>query len=129
MTQIRAIEEEQAAKIRQIMLRGMAEGQPPKKIAQEIRDVVSLTDWPAAQVKAYRTELEDLNPRVMERQLRDRRFDGPIARAVNDGKALTPEQIDRFSAEYKDDWLRLRATTIARTEALRAANSGGRLGM
>ena len=51
----------------------------------------------------------------------------PVARAIADGKPLTPEQVDRFTAQYHDNWLRMRASTIARTEALHAANMGGRL--
>ena len=51
----------------------------------------------------------------------------PVARAIADGKPLSPGQIDRFTAQYHDNWLRLRASTIARTEALHAANMGGRL--
>ena len=51
----------------------------------------------------------------------------PVARAIADGTALSPGQVDRFVAQYHDNWLRLRASTIARTEALHAANMGGRL--
>ena len=64
---------------------------------------------------------------ALQRELRDKRFDMPVARAIADGKPLTPEQIDRFTSQYHDNWLRLRATTVARTEALHAANMGGRL--
>ena len=64
---------------------------------------------------------------ALQRELWDKRFDMPVARAIADGKPLTPEQIDRFTGQYHDNWLRMRAAMIARTEALHAANMGGRL--
>jgi hypothetical protein len=41
---------------------------------------------------------ESLNTTALRRELRDKRLDMPVARAIVDGKALTPEQIDRFTA-------------------------------
>ena len=75
----------------------------------------------------YRTDLETLNTTALQRELRDKRFDMPVARAIAEAKPLTPEQIDRFTGQYHDNWLRMRASMIARTEALHAANIGGRL--
>lgn len=61
---------------------------------------------------------------VKERRLRDFRYDRTLQRAMDTGKALKPEQIDRMVDAYRRKYLKLRAETIARTESLRAANAG-----
>lgn len=62
--------------------------------------------------------------RILERRLRDFRFDGVLARAMETGKPLTEEQIERMVAAYRRKYLRFRSEMIARSEALRAANAG-----
>lgn len=64
---------------------------------------------------------------IFSRRLRDYRYDGVLQRAIAQRKPLTPEQIDRMVAAYERKYLRYRSETIARTEALRAANEGNRL--
>lgn len=61
---------------------------------------------------------------ITERRLRDFRFDGTLARAVETGKPLSEAQIDKMVARYEERWLKYRAQTIARTEALRTTNVG-----
>jgi hypothetical protein len=113
--------------IRNVVTNSMAAGHPPAKMASLIREHIGLTEYQAQQVANYRADLETLNTTALQRELRDKRFDMPVARAIADGKPLSPGQVDRFTAQYHDNWLRLRASTIARTEALHAANMGGRL--
>ena len=64
---------------------------------------------------------------VMERRLRDFRFDRTLANAMKTGKPLKPEQIDKMVEAYQRKYLQYRAQTIARTEALRSLNAGQRL--
>jgi hypothetical protein len=127
MDKIRDVTTEQEGLIRQVVTDSMAAGHPPAKMAILIREHIGLTPYQAQQVQNYRTDLETLNTTALQRELRDKRFDMPVARAIADGKPLSPGQIDRFTSQYHDNWLRLRASTIARTEALHAANMGGRL--
>lgn len=61
---------------------------------------------------------------VLERRLRDFRYDGQLATAMKTGKPLTPAQIDKMVAAYRRKYLKYRAETIARTEAARANNVG-----
>lgn len=61
---------------------------------------------------------------VNARRLRDFRYDGQLSRAVETGKPLSPEQIDKMVAAYQRKYLAYRARTIARTEALRTTNMG-----
>jgi hypothetical protein len=127
MDKIRELTNEQESTIRRVVIDGMAAGHPPAKMAILIRENIGLTPYQAAQVQNYRADLETLNTTALQRELRDKRFNMPVARAIADGKPLTPEQINRFTAQYHDNWLRMRASMIARTEALHAANMGGRL--
>jgi hypothetical protein len=127
MDKIRDISDEQEQLIRNVVTNSMAAGHPPAKMASLIREHIGLTEYQAQQVANYRADIETLNTTALQRELRDKRFDMPVARAIADGKPLSPGQVDRFTAQYHDNWLRLRASTIARTEALHAANMGGRL--
>lgn len=61
---------------------------------------------------------------VDERRLRDFRFDGQLKRAMETGKPLSQEQIDKMVAAYQRKYLAYRARTIARTEAIRTTNKG-----
>jgi hypothetical protein len=127
MDKIRELTDEQEQLVRNVVTNGMAAGHPPAKIASQVREHIGLTPYQAQQVANYRSDLETLNTTALQRELRDKRFDMPVARAIAEAKPLTPEQIDRFTGQYHDNWLRMRAAMIARTEALHAANMGGRL--
>lgn len=61
---------------------------------------------------------------ITERRLRDYRYDGQLQRAMNNGKPLTPEQIDKMVDAYSRKYLKFRSQTIARTEAMRTTNFG-----
>lgn len=61
---------------------------------------------------------------IVERRLRDFRYDGQLQRAVTSGKPLKPEQIDKMVAAYARKYRKFRAETIARTESMRALNMG-----
>lgn len=61
---------------------------------------------------------------MLERRLRDRRYDAALQRALTDRKPLKPEKIDAMVAAYKRRYVAYRANMIARTESLRATNMG-----
>jgi hypothetical protein len=61
---------------------------------------------------------------ILERRLRDFRYDGQLKRAMQQGKPLTAAQIDKMVDAYARKYLKHRSETIARTEALRATNFG-----
>lgn len=61
---------------------------------------------------------------ILERRLRDFRHDRALIRAMESGKALTPEQIDKMVSAYARKYLKYRSEMIARTETLRATNAG-----
>jgi hypothetical protein len=101
MDKIREITTEQEQLVRNVVTEGMAAGHPPAKIAIQLREHIGLTHYQAQQVANYRADLESLNDTALHREQRDRRFDMPVARAIADGKALKPEQVDRFVAQYQ----------------------------
>ena len=84
--------------IRTLIEAGFKEGMPPRTIARELREVIGLHSRQVAAVSNFKLRL--------------------AAQGV-DGDAL-----DRRVAKYAQAQLRLRATTIARTEVLRASNEG-----
>jgi hypothetical protein len=61
---------------------------------------------------------------ILERRLRDFRYDGQLKTAMSTGKPLTKAQIDKMVEGYSRKYRKFRAETIARTEALRAVNIG-----
>jgi hypothetical protein len=121
---VREISGEQTQAIRTILLRGTAEGRPTQDMARDIRETVGLTAWQAEQVQRYRRQLETLDPSALRRELRDRRFDRTFQAAIDRNQNLTPERVDRMVDGYYRRFLAFRATTISRTEALRATNLG-----
>ena len=107
------------------LVQGISQGLPPADIARNIRDVVGLSPQLAQAVINYRTALENKDSSALDRTLRDKRFDSTLTAHVTDGTELTQDQIDTQVQRYADRALAYRATTIARTEAIRAANLGG----
>ena len=79
-------------------------------------------DW----VRAMRADLSDPESlsAYFDRRARDKRFDRTIRKAIREGKPLSRNQIDRITGRYADILLRQRGETIARTETIRALNSG-----
>ncbi len=69
---------------------------------------------------------EDGKPKdgILNRRLRDFRYDGLLANAVKTGKPLTPDQINKMVDAYARKYRKYRAETIARTESLRTTNMG-----
>lgn len=61
---------------------------------------------------------------ITQRRLRDFRYDGKLKQAMESGKPLAPEQIDKMVEAYERKYLAYRARTIARTEAARTTNFG-----
>ncbi len=116
----------------------MLTGDTPQKIALDLVGRVSkftgdreggligLTSGQAQWARNYRIELGDVqanvppSPNALTRVLRDKRYDGAVARAIRDGKPLPAETRDAMVAAYRNRALRYRAETIANHEALTA---------
>ncbi len=133
---ITEIVEPQRQAIRQVMTQGLAQGRNPRSVALDVvgridprtrnrtGGYIGMTDRQAQWVANARDELETLNPNYFNRQLRDRRMDGAVRRAIKSGKPLTAAQIDTAITRMQARTIRYRGETIARTESINALRSG-----
>lgn len=121
---VREFAEEQRAATRQAISEGITRGVNPREQARAFRSSLGLTQRQQAAVSNYRRLLQEGSAEALGRQLRDRRFDATVARAVSGERPLTSAQIDRMVSRYEQRSIALRAETIARTEALRSVHEG-----
>ena len=121
---IREFTQDQREVVRASVIRQLQQGSSPRQTAQTVRDAIGLTVRQNASVERYRQLLEVGSSQALTRNLRDRRFDGAIRRAIREETPLTPEQIQRQVARYQERFLSLRAQNIGNTEGSRALNQG-----
>lgn len=112
----------QVQSTRQALTRSLRAGWGTQKTARAIRDSMGLTPYQEQIVSNYREGLEDQDSDVLNRMLRDRRFDGQIENAFENEEPLGAKSIDRMVEAYRQGWIRFRAETIARTETLKAVS-------
>jgi L-aminopeptidase/D-esterase-like protein len=67
--------------------------------------------------------LQQQDPAVLTREMRDARFDRTIATAIAEEKKLTRAEISRMTQRYRERMLKYRAEVIARSEALPAVHA------
>lgn len=112
--------------IRAALMQGpVLRGIGPLEVARVIRQAIGLTAYQQSVVEGFRAGLQALDPRVLDRKLRDRRYDSVLSRAIETGVPLTAHQISAMTDAYHRRMVALRARMIARTEALRATSYGG----
>ena len=127
---------EQRRVIRQTLQAGMAAGNNPRTTALDIvgridpvrrvrvGGVLGLTEQQAGWVANAREELLNLDANYFTRSLRDKRFDATVRRAIDDGKPLTHDQVDKAITQMQNRAQRYRGETVARTESLNALRAG-----
>jgi hypothetical protein len=115
------IEDATQATAEAILSDGLQRGDRPDVIARSLRDTLGLSEPEATAIENYRTSLEAGDRSPLQRALRDRRFDAAVRRG-----GLTDDQIARMVERYATRYRSFRATRLARTESLRAANQGRR---
>lgn len=121
---IREFSDGQRVVTRDALAAGLQAGDGPRQIATDFRASIGLTQRQMQAVENYRRLLEQGSASALQRDLRDRRFDGSVRRAVDGTKPLTAEQIDKMTERYRQRMLTYRAENIARTEAGRALSLG-----
>ena len=119
---IREITDGQRSSIRQALVRAFDEGAGPRQTAAIFRDAIGLTANQEKAVNNYRSLLEANSRQALNRDLRDRRFDRTVERAIREDEPLTTTQIDRMVNRYRERQLQFRAENIARTEGVRATS-------
>ena len=116
--------QEQRAATREALVDGIRRGLNPRDTARAFRDSLGLTQRQQQAVNNFRRLLEQGSAEALQRELRDRRFDPTIRRAVRGDTVLTDEQIDKMVERYRERMIKFRSEVIARTEALRAVHEG-----
>ena len=121
---IQGFSHQQREATREALLDGIRRGANPIEQARAFRASIGLN---ARQVKAtnnFRRALEEGDSAALTRTLRDRRFDPSVRRAIESGRPLSQQQIDKMVDRYRQRSINYRANMIARTEALRSVHEG-----
>jgi hypothetical protein len=128
--------DQQREMVRNVLTQNIAQGRNPRASALDIigrvdqrtgkrsGGFIGLTDQQAGWVSSARDKLESLDPDYFNMQLRDKRFDGAISRAIDSGDTLPQSLIDNAVTRYQARAERYRGETIARTESISALRSG-----
>lgn len=125
---VREFTDEQKRATRLALLAGAQSGANPIAQARAFRDSIGLTERQWQTISNYRQSLQSIGTDeksaadVLTRELRDRRGDSQIARAIRETRPLPPEKIDWLVDRYTSRWIKFRSEVIGRTEALRAVN-------
>lgn len=137
-TLVSNITEESRAAVRIAMEGGIISGRNPTDTARDIAGyydrsvghrvggVIGMTDHQATWVNTVRTRLSQAHlpggagERYLGMKLRNAQFDGIVEKAIETGKPLTREQVEKLTIKYADRTLKYRADTIARTESIGA---------
>lgn len=126
--------------IRTALSEGLARGDNPRRTALDIAGridretsnrreggILGLNGPQARFVANARVQLTSGDPKqlrgFLKRAKRDRRFDRTILRAIESGRPLNREQIEKIIGRYSDRLLQFRAESISRTETLRSLNA------
>ena len=112
--------------VRTSLIADQIAGINPVETARNFRNTLGLTAKQEQSVRNYKAYLEQLDKQALQRELRDKRHDSIINRAITDQKPLSPEQIEKMTNRYRERYIKYRSETIARTEALRAVSIGHR---
>ncbi len=121
---IRSITDQSREAIRTALQLGALSGAGIPEQARLVRQSVGLSPGQVVWVQSFRKQLERLDPKALDRELRDRRFDPTIRKAIEAGRPMTDVQIQSYVDAYQRRTLAYRATMIAQTETLRATNRG-----
>lgn len=121
---IKDLTEQARDTIEKIVMDGTQAGLSADEITSDIRDMIGLTETQTSAVMNYRSMLEGLDSDALRRQLRNKTLDDDVLAAIGSGEALDAAFIDSAVSDYIDNYLNYRATSIAQTEATRAASAG-----
>lgn len=131
---VQAVTDDTKAMLRTVLTASLARGQGALAAARDVRSYIGITNYDAGIALNFRRKLTT-DPKALLSELsaekgkgnydlRDRRLDGIIRRAVMDGKPISPKDVDIIVNTYKNRKIAERAKAIARTETLSAVNTG-----
>ena len=132
-TRITGYVQEQIETAREVIVEGYAAGRGPQDIATDIAGridrvtgkrtggIIGLSQPQKGYVQSMRRRLESGDPAEMRKvldgmTLRDKRLDGRIRKAIEEGRPVAKADIDKMTQRYSDRLVKRRAEDIARTE-------------
>jgi len=128
--------------VRSALVAGMEAGRNPRSVALDLvgrinaatgrreGGLIGLTSSQEVWVRGFAQELADVpSAAALDRKLRDKRFDSAIRKAIAEQKPLPAELREKMLVAYRNRALRLRAETIARTEAMVALHESQSVAM
>ena len=133
-TLITAIEDDMRTAVRDAATQGLIEGRNPRNTALDIvgrinpvtghreGGLVGLTQQQQMWARNTRQKLLTLDESYFKLALRDKRFDGTVRKAIEEGRGLPTATIDKLVDRYRDNALRARGEMIGRSETLAALN-------
>lgn len=102
----------------------LRQGYSPSEVARMLQGVIGLNAKQAKAVDNYRRALLGGDRAALSRALRDRRFDATVEQWIAGNAPVDVEKAEAMAARYAERLLTHRAETVARTEAIKAANYG-----
>lgn len=127
---------DQRQMVRERLTDGIAKGVAPRQSAldligridtqtkQRTGGFIGMTSQQAGWVSKAREELQSLDANYLNRELRDKRFDGRVQRAIRNGKPLTKRDIDAMITNMQNKTLKYRGEVISRSESINALRAG-----
>ena len=109
---------------REALIDGIQTGANPLQQARNFKDSIGLTERQVRAVNNYKRLLREGDAEALTRELRDKRFDRTVRRAMESGRPLTEAQLDKMTDRYRERYLQYRSRVIARTEALKSVHQG-----
>jgi hypothetical protein len=134
-TLITRIEEDTRKNVQSALTIGMEQGRNPRNVALDIvgridpstgkrsGGLVGLSANQEGWVRSARAKLVTLDERYFDMELRDKRFDSTVRKAIERDEPLSAETIDKLIGRYRDNSLKWRGDNIARTEAMQSLNA------
>lgn len=133
---ITEIFDQQKQMVRERLTEGLQRGDNPRQSALDLvgrvdpqtrrrtGGFIGLTTRQSEWVSTARSELENLDPNYLTRELRDKRLDGAFRRAMEEGRPLPERQVNAAVSRLQSKVLRYRGEVIARNESLNALRAG-----
>lgn len=130
---ITGIQDDARTIVRNALTDGMERGLNPRNVALDIvgrvatdgsrmGGAIGLTPNQDGWVRSARNKLQRLDESYFTLELRDKRFDPTVAKAIREGRALDSDTIEKLITRYKSNALKYRGEMIGRTEAIQSLN-------
>lgn len=138
-TLIQDITADQRTTIRNHLEAGLQAGTNPRTVAldlvgrvdprtkQRVGGVIGLHSTQEEWLRTYSADLASSEPArfkaLLQRGLRDNRFDATVLKAIRDGTAIPPELQAKMRVAYSNNALKWRADNIARNETVKSLSA------